>query len=419
MAGRRVTHPDLSEVASTLQEIEKSGVMATQIARRLVQAQSLIENWVNKLHSALDSKQLQEYFFTMKKHIQPLLDAPYFRKTLLSLLGTAQGGSVATQLAGNMLEALRLPYDNKAENAIFNSPKENEERVQRDEMYRNMQRPLLEQMQSTVQMLEQIELNASAVASYMGGVLGTVENEKEPAWLKRNYIWLAGCMRVLLRCDFALPGDVPPLTLEREVKGFSESKQIEYADKAREIKISKDKNTLTGYYRAVLERVEKAVNHQIWEKNAELGNNLDDRNLLVILKLSMRLACKAVEKTFFQKTALPQALCSTCVRLLALDEKGESRELFALLQGNSRNEGSNQNYPAYKVIEHFTKNLDQYAADEPSAKTYIFNLRFLARFLNIYDANLTRVFSNAVPNILKKPQLAENTELIAWMVTFF
>ena len=105
--------------------------------------------------------------------------------------------------------------------------------------------------------------------------------------------------------------------------------------------------------------------------------------------------------------------------MLALDKKGESRELFSLLQGNSRNEGSNKNFPAYKVIEYFTTNIEKNVTSNASAQEYVFNLRFLARFLNIYDANLTRTFSNALPSILKNEHLKNSKDLISWLVTFF
>ncbi len=131
------------------------------------------------------------------------------------------------------------------------------------------------------------------------------------------------------------------------------------------------------------------------------------------------MACKCIEQGYFVKTALPSGLQSVCVRLMEMDKKGESRQLFALLQGNSRNEGSNQNFPAYKVIEYYTKNITECVVNPASAQKYVFNLRFLARFLNIYDANLTRVFSNAVPSILKNEHLSEMTDLMTWLVSFF
>ena len=71
------------------------------------------------------------------------------------------------------------------------------------------------------------------------------------------------------------------------------------------------------------------------------------------------------------------------------------------------------------MIEYFTTNLDKNVTSNATAQEYVFNLRFLARFLNIYDANLTRTFSNALPAILKNEFLKNNKELISWLVTFF
>lgn len=88
----------------------------------------------------------------------------------------------------------------------------------------------------------------------------------------------------------------------------------------------------------------------------------------VIINLVVRLACKTIEQGHYNKTSLPGSLFCTCLLLLRLDKKGESRELFALLQGNSRNEGSNKNFPAYKVIEHYTTNIDKEIVSNETAQ---------------------------------------------------
>ena len=55
----------------------------------------------------------------LKNKTSSLLEIPYFRKTLISLLGTSQKG-LTIQLAGNMLESLRIPFNKGKESELMN-----------------------------------------------------------------------------------------------------------------------------------------------------------------------------------------------------------------------------------------------------------------------------------------------------------
>ena len=71
--------------------------------------QILTDTLVPQIHKKMETHQFQAFFMELKNKATPLLEIPYFRRTLLALLGTSQKG-LTIQLAGNMLESLRIPY---------------------------------------------------------------------------------------------------------------------------------------------------------------------------------------------------------------------------------------------------------------------------------------------------------------------
>lgn len=139
-----------------------------------------------------------------------------------------------------MLESLRIPFKKGQDSTIMSNAPDASERMEREAVLKKLQKRMLAQMQGTVKMLESVEIKSAFIIGYMSEMLGDASGF-EHLWLKYNYIWLAGCLKVLLRCDFTLPSEREKLVLERTAQAITEAGEIEYSGKSREILLQNNK----------------------------------------------------------------------------------------------------------------------------------------------------------------------------------
>ncbi len=139
------------------------------------------------------------------------------------------------------MESLRAPWE-KIDSTIKSKEKEDNERKEREKVIGKLHRRLVDQMQGTVKMLEQVQLKTSVIAGYMEWVYKANSEGAEALWLKNNFIWLATCFKLLLKCDYTLPSDKGKIVLENVPINITEEGEIVYEAKTTQIELHKDKN---------------------------------------------------------------------------------------------------------------------------------------------------------------------------------
>lgn len=88
--GGRVKHnTNLGGLEKTLEDLSKGSLNALTLARELLQAQILIDTLIPQVHKKMETHEFQAFFMNLKNKSSSLLDIPYFRRTLLALLGTS------------------------------------------------------------------------------------------------------------------------------------------------------------------------------------------------------------------------------------------------------------------------------------------------------------------------------------------